>query len=87
VRIVARSTLNRFVANRVEPRLQPVVKDRLDAWYAMVSRAAWKNPAELKQQCRSASVISSRRVVFNIKGNEYRLVTTIDYEHSAVFIA
>ena len=86
VRIISRGTLIGFVRNRVEPRLQRVVRDQLDAWFALVSRAAWKNPAELKQSHRSASVVSSERVVFNIKGNEYRLVVAVDYNHAVVLV-
>jgi mRNA interferase HigB len=86
VRIIARGTLNGFVRNRVEPRLQQAVKDQLDSWYAMVSRAAWKNSAELKQQYRAASIISAERVVFNIKGNDLRLVVAVDYNHGLVFV-
>jgi mRNA interferase HigB len=86
VRIISRGTLNGFVRNRVEPRLQRVVRDQLDAWYALASRAAWKNSAELKQHHRSASVVSSERVVFNIKGNEFRLVVAVDYNHETVLI-
>jgi len=86
VRIIARGTLNAFVRNRVEPRLQRVVRDQLDAWYALVSRAAWKNSAELKQQNQSASIVSSERVVFNIKGNEFRLVVAVDYRHGFLLV-
>jgi mRNA interferase HigB len=86
VRIIARGTLNGFVRNRVEPRLQQAVKDQLESWYAMVSRAAWKNSAELKQQYRAASIISAERVVFNIKGNDLRLVVAVDYNHGLVFV-
>jgi mRNA interferase HigB len=86
VRIISRGTLNGFVRNRVEARLQRIVRDQLDAWYALTSRAAWKNSAELKQQQRSASVVSSERVVFNIKGNEYRLVVAVDYIHGVILV-
>jgi mRNA interferase HigB len=86
VRIIARSTLNGFVRNRVERRLQRSVKDQLDSWFALVARAAWRNPAELKAQFRSASVVSAERVVFNIRGNEYRLVVAVDYEHGIMLI-
>ncbi len=86
VRIIARSTLTAFVRNRVEPRQQRVVQDQLDAWHGLVSRAAWKNSAELKQQHRTASIVSSERVVFNIKGNEFRLVVAVDYSHAFVLI-
>ena len=52
----------------------------------MVSRAAWKSSAELKQQFRTASIVSSERVVFNIKGNEFRLVVAVDYDHGMVLV-
>ena len=81
VRIIARGTLNGFVRNRVEHRLQKVVKEQLDSWHAVVSRAAWKSPAELKEQFGSASIVSAERVVFNIKGNDFRLVTAVDFRH------
>lgn len=86
VRIISRGTLNGFVRNRVEPRLQRIVLEQLDAWYALVSRAAWKNSADLKQHQRSASIVSSERVVFNIKGNEFRLVVAVDYNHGIVLV-
>lgn len=86
VRIIARSTLNGFVRTRVELRFQQAVKDQLDAWFATVSRAAWRNSAELKLQFGTASIVSTERVVFNIKGNEFRLVVAVDYDHSVVLL-
>jgi mRNA interferase HigB len=86
VRVIARGTLNQFVQNRVQGKLQMVVKAHLDAWYAEAARATWKNSAELKQQYRSASIVSAERVVFNIKGNEYRLVVAINYPHQVLLI-
>jgi mRNA interferase HigB len=86
VRIIARSTLNAFVRNMVEPRQQRVVQDHLDAWYGLVSRATWKNSAELKEHYRTASIVSSERVVFNIRGNEFRLVVAVDYKHGFVLV-
>ncbi|MGD0522199.1 MAG: type II toxin-antitoxin system HigB family toxin [Terracidiphilus sp.] len=78
--------MNGFVRNRVEPRLQRVVGEQLNAWYAMASRAAWKNSAELKREKQTASIVSSERVVFNIKGNEFRLVVAVDYKNGVVLI-
>jgi mRNA interferase HigB len=86
VRVIARGTLNQFVRNRVSGKTQAMVKAHLDAWYAEAARASWKNSAELKQQYRSASIVSSERVVFNIKGNEYRLVVAINYQHQVLLI-
>jgi mRNA interferase HigB len=84
--VIARGTLNAFVRNRVDPRRQRVVQEQLDAWFSLVSRAAWANSAELKQQFRTASIVSSERVVFNIKGNEFRLVVAVDYQHGFVLV-
>jgi len=86
VRIIARSTLNRFVENRVESRLQAGVKRHLDAWYAEVEKASWRDPGELKAQFRSASIVSGERVVFNIKGNHFRLVAAISYYFQILLI-
>ena len=86
VRVIARGTLNGFVRNRVDRKLQKAVQDHLDAWYAEAAKATWKSSAELKAQYGSASVVSSERVVFNIKGNDYRLVVAINYYYQVLLI-
>ena len=86
VRVIARGTLTDFVQNRVERKLQRAVKDQLDAWYAEAAKAKWKSSAELKAQYGSASIVSSERVVFNIKGNDYRLVVAINYHYQVLLI-
>ena len=84
--MIARSTLSGFVQKRVVRAQQAAVKAQLGAWYAEVVKAEWKNSAELKQQYRSASIVSAERVVFNIKGNDYRLIVAIDYHYQFVRI-
>ena len=86
MRVIARGTLNDFVKHRVEGRQQAAVKAQLDASFAEVSRASWTSSAQLKQQFRTASVLSSERVVVNIKGNDFRLVTAINYAYGVVLI-
>lgn len=86
VQIIARSTLNGFVSNRAEARLRSSVKRHLDSWYAEVEKACWKDPAELKAQFGSASIVSRERVVFNIKGNDYRLIVAINYHYQILLI-
>jgi mRNA interferase HigB len=86
MRVIARTTLNDFVRNRVEKKLQKAIKSHLDAWYAEAVKATWKSSAELKAQFRSASILSSERVVFNIKGNDYRLVVAIHYYYQILLI-
>ncbi len=86
VRIIARGTLNGFVRNRAPRGEQAIVKPQLDAWYQGEVKAAWKNPAELKLEYGSASVVSAERAVFNIKGNDYRLIVAINYDYEIVRI-
>ena len=56
------------------------------AWYHDTKTADWKNPNDLKRQYKNASIVGEGRVVFNIKGNDYRLVVVIDYEFQVIFI-
>lgn len=58
----------------------------LRSWYHDAKSAEWKNSNELKKQYKNASIIGDGRVVFNIKGNDYRLVVAIDYEFQVIFI-
>jgi mRNA interferase HigB len=58
----------------------------VNAWFREAMRAEWRSSAGVKRSYRTASIISSDRVVFNLKGNDYRLVTAIDYGRQIVFI-
>lgn len=86
MRVIARGTLIGFVKNRVTRGHQSVVKAQLDAWYDLVRKAEWRSSAELKAQIASASILTAERVVFNIKGNDYRLIATVNYPYKIVRI-
>ena len=86
VRVIARRTLTRFVESLRGQEGQRAVKAALDAWCHEVQRAKWRNSAEVKESYATASIVSGDRVVFNIKGNDYRLAAAIDYGHQIVFI-
>lgn len=64
----------------------PDSEQSLKAWLNEAQQAKWKDPAEIKAQYSSASILKSRRVVFNIKGNAYRLVVAIAYQYGAIYI-
>jgi mRNA interferase HigB len=81
-----RRTLKRFVETRAGHRDQSALKAALDAWFGEIRKAAWSNAADVKRHHATASVISADRVVFNIKGNSYRLVVAVDFEKAIVFI-
>jgi mRNA interferase HigB len=58
----------------------------LSAWIYEVRYSSWNNVNELRAKYRNASIINSKRVVFNIKGNDYRLIVDIEFKLKIVFI-
>jgi len=80
MRIVATKVLRDFW-NR-----HPEAKGPLEAWIDQARTADWRQPADIKAQFRSASVLKNRRVVFNIGGNAYRLIVAVAYRYSALYI-
>ncbi len=86
MRIIARSALVRFAQSLAGREDYRAVKGALDAWFHEVGQAEWRKPANVKEHYRRASIVGADRVVFNIKGNDYRLVTAIDYRRGIVFV-
>jgi mRNA interferase HigB len=80
MRIIARSTLREFWLK------YPNAEQPLKAWFEDASRSNWQNSSEIKQVYANASIIANNRVVFNIKGNTYRLVVHIRYDLGIIFI-
>jgi mRNA interferase HigB len=64
----------------------PDAKQALLAWCAEVKKANWRQPADIKAQYANASILKNRRVVFNIKGNDYRLIVSVAYNTGFVFV-
>jgi mRNA interferase HigB len=80
MRVIAVSTLRAFWERH------PDAEQPLRAWYEEATSATWGQPADIKAQYRTASVLKNRRVVFNIKGNEYRLILAISYKLQIVYV-
>jgi mRNA interferase HigB len=80
VRIIAIKTLKECW------KKHPGAEQPLRAWYAEAKNADWKKPADINKLYRSASILANNRVVFNIKGNDYRLITAINYEFKVIYI-
>ena len=80
MRIIAISQLRAFWKNNQD------AEQSLKSWVDEVKKATWCQPAEIKDQYRSASALKNRRVVFNIKGNDYRLVVSVAYRYQAVYV-
>lgn len=64
----------------------PDSEQALKSWADEAKKANWSQPAQIKDQYRSASILKNKRVVFNIKGNDYRLVVSVAYHYQAVYV-
>jgi len=78
--IIAKKTLRNFWLDHADSEQQ------LKSWFQETSKAEWKSPSDLKLEYPSASILADNRVVFNIKGNNYRLIVKINYEYHMVWI-
>ena len=82
MRIISKKTLKDFY----EQSKYIDSRSSLEAWHKEVLKLDWNNPNEVKEMYRSASIIGNEKVVFNISGNKYRLIVTINYHAKIVFI-
>lgn len=80
MKVVAVSTLRRFW------KRHPDSEQALKAWHDEARHAAWKTPQDIKDRYASASFVANNRAIFNIKGNDYRLVVAVAYRFQAVYI-
>ena len=64
----------------------PDAKAHLESWVDEARKANWRQPSDIKAQFRSVSILKNRRVVFNIKGNRYRLIVAVAYRYGALYI-
>lgn len=80
MKIVAASTLKQFW------KRHPDAEQSLKSWHDEAKTARWKTPQDIKRQYATASFVGNNRVVFNIKGNDYRLIVAVAYRFQAVYI-
>ena len=79
-RVVAKRTIRQFWERHSDS------KDYLETWYDTVRGATWNKPSDVQQFYANVSILKNSRVVFNIKGNDYRLVAKINYRKQWLFI-
>src|ERR1019366_2454008 len=80
MRIIALSTLRAFWLKH------PDAETPIRAWYALARRANWKTPVDIKTAYRNASFTANNRVVFNVKGNDYRLGVSVRYDRGLMYV-
>ena len=80
MRVIARGTLRNFYDIHADS------KSPLEAWFHEVAGSHWLGPQDIKNRYPSADILPGNRVVFNIKGNTYRLIVKIHYNTDIVYI-
>ena len=80
MRVIAKKILREFWARH------PDCEQQLKAWFQEAEEANWKNPNDIKIDFPSASLLKNNRIVFNIKGNHYRLIVKINYDFGMVWV-
>ena len=80
MRVIAKKILRDFWENHSD------CEQQLKSWFRETLKAEWKNPNDIKTAYPSAGILNENRVVFNIKGNNYRLIVKINYEHEMIWI-
>ena len=79
-RILAKRTIREFYNQHKDS------KEYLETWYETVKGATWEKPSDIQKFYATVSILKNSRVVFNIKGNDYRLVAKINYKKQWLFI-
>ena len=80
MRIIAKKTLVAFYT------MHPGAKTALEEWYEKTENAEWENFSQVRDQFNSADLVGNKRIVFNIKGNDFRLVVLIQFTPKTVYI-
>lgn len=80
MRVIAKSTIRQFWEKHKD------CEQQLKAWYHEANSAYWKTPEQIKSDYPSASFLGDNRIVFNIKGNRYRLIVKINFKYQMIWI-
>lgn len=80
MKVLGRDKLTRFSLQHAN------AKTALDAWFDEAIKASWEKPQDIKNRHRSADFLSGNRVIFNIKGNHYRLVVKVWYQNGIAVV-
>ena len=80
MRVVSKKPLREFWEKHADAKVA------LQAWYEDALRSEWRTPSEIKGSYGNASIIGANRVIFNIKGNDYRLVVKVHYDRGYVYV-
>jgi mRNA interferase HigB len=84
--VIGTDVVENYLANHAGHKGIKVARSQYEAWRNIVTRGKWHNPDDVKRSYPKASILKSGRVVFIIKGNDYRLVARLQYQASILLI-
>jgi mRNA interferase HigB len=84
--VIGTDVVESYLADHAGHKGIKAARSQYEAWLAIVTRANWRNPEEVKASYPKASILKAGRVVFNIKDNDYRLVAAVQYRAGAIAI-
>ena len=84
--VIGSAAVERYFADHAGARGLRAARSQYDVWLGIASRSEWRNPEEIKASHPRASILKGGRVVFNIKGNDYRLVAALQYQAGVLVI-
>jgi mRNA interferase HigB len=82
MRIIAKSRLRKYWETPGNEKSEAYINE----WYHFCLKQNWQTPQDVKNTFRNASFVGNNRVVFNVKGNTYRIICSMDYQREAMFI-
>lgn len=80
MRVIAKRTLRDFWIKHAD------CEQQLKSWYRETEKAEWENINKLKEEYPSASILKDNRIVFSIKGNDYRLIVKFNFDYQICWI-
>jgi mRNA interferase HigB len=84
--VIGTDGVDRYLAEHAGHKGIKAARSQYDAWLDIVTRADWSNPEDVKAAYPKASILKAGRVVFNIKGNDYRLIARVQYQAGVLAI-
>jgi mRNA interferase HigB len=84
--VVGTDVVENYFAAHARHKGIKAARSQYDAWLDIVGRAEWRHPEDVKMSYPKASILKAGRVVFNIKGNDYRLIARVQYEAGVLAI-
>jgi mRNA interferase HigB len=84
--VIGTDVVEMYLADHAGHKGIKAARAQYEAWLDIVTRANWRNPEHVKASYPKASILKAGRVVFNIKGNDYRLVAVVEYRAGVLAI-